>query len=59
VPAEGFKSLVKVGRMKDTAEYLIVSYPSDFPSDVVQLAPDRIDRENRLQAAAAFLRSRD
>jgi hypothetical protein len=45
VPAEGFSSLVKDGRINDTAEYLIVSFPNDFPSDVVQLAQNRIDRE--------------
>ena len=59
-PAEGFTSLVRNGKIKDTAEYLIVSFPNDFPSDVVQLAQNRIDRENRLlEAAAASLRSRD
>jgi hypothetical protein len=45
VPAEGFTLLAKDGRIKDTAEYLIVSFPNDFPSDVVQLAQNRIDRE--------------
>jgi hypothetical protein len=48
VPAEGFTSLVKDGKIKDTAEYLIVSFPNDFPSDVVQLAQSRIDRENKI-----------
>jgi hypothetical protein len=47
-PAEGFTSLVKDGKIKDTAEYLIVSFPNDFPSDVVQLAQSRIDRENKI-----------
>lgn len=50
-PAEGFTWLVKEGRTKDTFEYLIKSFPNDFPSDVVQLAQNRIDREERIQAA--------
>jgi hypothetical protein len=58
-PAEGFTSLVKNGKIKDTAEYMIVSFPNDFPSDVVQLAQNRIDRETRIQSASAFLTSRD
>ena len=49
LPAEGFTALVKVGKIEDTAEYLIISFPNDFPSDVVQLAQKRIDRENRIQ----------
>ena len=48
-PAEGFTALVKVGKIEDTAEYLIISFPNDFPSDVVELAQRRIDRENRIQ----------
>jgi hypothetical protein len=47
--AEGFTALAKVGKIEDTAEYLIISFPNDFPSDVVQLAQRRIDRENRIQ----------
>jgi hypothetical protein len=35
--------------IEDTAEYLIISFPNDFPSDVVELAQRRIDRENRIQ----------
>jgi hypothetical protein len=58
-PAEGFTSLVKDGKIKDTAEYLIVAFADDFPSDVVQLAQSRIDRETRIQSATAFLRSRN
>ena len=49
LPAEGFTALAKVGKIEDTAEYLIISFPNDFPSDVVQLAQRRIDRENRIQ----------
>ncbi len=49
LPAEGFTALAKVGKIEDTAEYLIISFPNDFPSDVVQLAQKRIDRENRIQ----------
>jgi hypothetical protein len=30
-------------------EYLIISFRNDFPSDVVELAQRRIDRENRIQ----------
>jgi hypothetical protein len=58
-PAEGFTSLVQNGRIKDTAEYMIVSFPNDFPSDVVQLAQNRIGRENIIRSATTFLRSRD
>jgi hypothetical protein len=49
LPAEGFTALAKVGKIEDTAEYLIISFPNDFPSDVVELAQRRIDRENRIQ----------
>ena len=49
LPAEGFTALAKVGKIEDTAEYLITSFPNDFPSDVVELAQRRIDRENRIQ----------
>ena len=49
LPAEGFTALAKGGKIEDTAEYLIISFPNDFPSDVVQLAQKRIDRENRIQ----------
>ena len=49
LPVEGFTALAKVGKIEDTAEYLIISFPNDFPSDVVQLAQRRIDRENRIQ----------
>jgi hypothetical protein len=49
LPAEGFTALAKVGKIEDTVEYLIISFPNDFPSDVVQLAQNRIDRENRIQ----------
>ncbi len=49
LPAEGFTALAKVGKIEDTAEYLIISFPNDFPSDVVQLAQRRIDRENTIQ----------
>jgi hypothetical protein len=59
MPAEGFTALVKDGKIKDTAEYLIVSFPNDFPSDVVQLAQNRIDREKRVQSAAALSRRQD
>jgi hypothetical protein len=47
--AAGFMALAKVGKIEDTAEYLIISFPNDFPSDVVELAQRRIDRENRIQ----------
>ena len=47
--AEGFTALAKVGKIEDTVEYLIISFPNDFPSDVVELARRRIDRENRIQ----------
>jgi hypothetical protein len=57
LPAEGFTALVKVGKIEDTAEYLIISFPNDFPSDVVQLAQRRIDRENRIQSAAENVRN--
>ncbi len=42
LPADSFKWLVQEGRIEDTAEYLIISFPNDFPSDVVQLAQNRI-----------------
>ena len=56
LPAEGFTALAKVGKIEDTAEYLIISFPNDFPSDVVELAQRRIDRENRIQNQADYLR---
>ncbi len=43
LPADGFRWLVEEGRIEDSAEYLIASFPNDFPSDVVQLAQNRID----------------
>ena len=49
LPAEGFTALAKVGKIEDTAEYLIISFCNEFPSDAVELAQRRIDRENRIQ----------
>jgi hypothetical protein len=55
LPADGFTWLVKEGKIEDTAEHLIISFPNDFPSDVVQSAQNRIDKA---KAAADFMRNR-
>jgi hypothetical protein len=45
---------VKEGKIEDTAEHLIISFPNDFPSDVVQSAQNRIDKA---KTAADFMRN--